>query len=617
MTDVRMPDGTVVRFPDDMPKEQVRALIAERFAPAQSAAPAQAPATPASPGVPPQQPGQLGLNDLILGRKRQPTGVEDVAKAIGSGLVTGTEALVGLPGDVQSGMQWVGDRVGDFLYGPEKRQAADASMAQIAASDPTTAVLPQRHATTQDVASFQRGITGFQPYQPQTTAGQFANTAAEFVPSALAMGPARQGVQGALSNAIKFGIVPGVASEGAGQLAQQAFPAAEPFARFAGAMAGPLMASGMRKAITPTRSDPYAQAAANALEREGVQTTAGQRTGSHALRYAEDEIGGPRAAQFYETQGEQFTRAVLRRAGINADRATPQVMDDAFNRLGAEFDRLAANTTARVDQQTIADLNRAYRDYVRMTPPNSRIPAVRDFRAAIMTAPNNQLTGQQYQYVRSELGRLARQMATTGGSQGYQGASALRSFQEALDDAVGRSITNPDALTQWRQVRQQYRNILPIEEAMARAGEGTAKGLVPPAGLRGAISRRRDRRGYVRGRGDYSNLARAAEAVMKPMPQSGTAPRLAARGLIDQTPTAIGGALGYAGSGGDWMGTLAGLAAGRASQGLVNAGAREAMFSPAGRAYFANQLLPPPNYSPLAGFPAMLATARLPLRGER
>ena len=43
--------------------------------------PPAAPAAPASPGVPPQQPGQLGLNDLILGRKRQPTGVEDVAKA--------------------------------------------------------------------------------------------------------------------------------------------------------------------------------------------------------------------------------------------------------------------------------------------------------------------------------------------------------------------------------------------------------------------------------------------------------------------------------------------------------------------------------------------------------
>lgn len=31
MTDVRMPDGAVVRFPDDMPKEQIRAMIAKKF----------------------------------------------------------------------------------------------------------------------------------------------------------------------------------------------------------------------------------------------------------------------------------------------------------------------------------------------------------------------------------------------------------------------------------------------------------------------------------------------------------------------------------------------------------------------------------------------------------
>lgn len=31
MTDVRMPDGTVVRFPDDMPREQIKGLIASKF----------------------------------------------------------------------------------------------------------------------------------------------------------------------------------------------------------------------------------------------------------------------------------------------------------------------------------------------------------------------------------------------------------------------------------------------------------------------------------------------------------------------------------------------------------------------------------------------------------
>jgi hypothetical protein len=31
MPDVRMPDGAVFRFPEDMPREQIRSLIASKF----------------------------------------------------------------------------------------------------------------------------------------------------------------------------------------------------------------------------------------------------------------------------------------------------------------------------------------------------------------------------------------------------------------------------------------------------------------------------------------------------------------------------------------------------------------------------------------------------------
>lgn len=51
-----------------------------------------------------------------------------------------------------------------------------------------------------------------------------------------------------------------------------------------------------------------------------------------------------------------------------------------------------------------------------------------------------------------------------------------------------------------------------------------------------------DRRGYARGRGDFSDLARAAEAIMKPLPQSGTAPRQYVNKLISLLSVGIGGA---------------------------------------------------------------------------
>lgn len=56
MADVRMPDGTVVRFPDDMPKEQIRAMIATKFPDAVPTTPTQATAptrsAPAGGGLP-------------------------------------------------------------------------------------------------------------------------------------------------------------------------------------------------------------------------------------------------------------------------------------------------------------------------------------------------------------------------------------------------------------------------------------------------------------------------------------------------------------------------------------------------------------------------------------
>ncbi|MEG7677006.1 hypothetical protein U2060_14805, partial [Listeria monocytogenes] len=58
------------------------------------------------------------------------------------------------------------------------------------------------------------GVTG-DFYKPQTTAGKFAETAGEFIPGAMAL-PAN-GVGSMASNAVKYGVVPGLASEAAGQ----------------------------------------------------------------------------------------------------------------------------------------------------------------------------------------------------------------------------------------------------------------------------------------------------------------------------------------------------------------------------------------------------------------
>lgn len=341
--------------------------------------------------------------------------------------------------------------------------------------------------------------------------------------------------------------------------------------------------SGIRRAVTPFSTSPTRQSLVDALKREGVEVTAGQATGSQKLRYAESEIGGQAAQDIAERQGEQFTKAALKRAGIDAERATPEVIDNAFNRIGSQFDTLATRNTLKPDRKLQTDLVDTWKNYMSVTPPNARVPIVADTMTDINNALKNGgvLDGKAYQSLRSRLDRVAR------GSSDPELASTLRDIRSALDDGMERSIafTNPKDLGSWRKARNEYRNMLVLEQAATGAGENAAAGLISPSALRNATVSKQGRRNYARGNGDFADLARAGEGIMKPLPQSGTAPRTAVRNLWSSLPSLIGAGAGGAAGGG--YGAVAGAAAGAA----LPAFAGKLMMTPQGQAYLKNQLL--------------------------
>lgn len=347
--------------------------------------------------------------------------------------------------------------------------------------------------------------------------------------------------------------------------------------------AASLVGNAVRRVVSPVSTSAARQSLVNTLEREGVDVTAGQATGSDALRYAESEIGGAAARDLVERQGEQFTRAALSRAGVNADRATPDVIDNAFTRIGNQFDSLATRNTLKPDRKLQNDLVDTWRNYMSVTPPNARVPIVADMMTDINNALKNggSLDGKTYQSLRSRLDRVAR------GSSDPELANTLRDIRSALDDGMERSIaaTNPKDLGGWRNARKEYRNMLVLEQAATGAGENAAAGLISPSALRNATVAKHGRRNYARGSGDFAELARAGEGVMKPMPQSGTAPRTAIRNMGAALPALLGaGAGGVAGGG---PGAMAGMVAGAA----LPAFAGRLMMTPAGQAYLKNQLL--------------------------
>lgn len=358
--------------------------------------------------------------------------------------------------------------------------------------------------------------------------------------------------------------------------------------------AAPLAVSGVanafRRAVSPMAVNAERQAAANVLQNEGVDLSAGQITGSKGLRYAEGEIGGRAAEDLMERQGEQFTSAALRRTGENAQRATPEVIDRAFNRIGQQFDGLAARNQIIPDQRLAGDLQNAVSEYTNLVPDAMRAPVVQNVAQDIIDTMNRgPIAGDAYQALRSRLERAARTSRADP-----QLSDALRGMRESLDDAMQRSIAqnNPRDLLGWQHARRQYRNMLVVEKAATGAGENAALGLISPSQLRNATVQQ-GRRAFARGQGDFAELARAGEALMKPMPQSGTAPRLRAQNLgAALIPTIAGASAGGAygakegGASGALFGALAGAALPRAAGAL--------MMSPAGQRYLTNQLLAGP-----------------------
>jgi hypothetical protein len=144
---------------------------------------------------------------------------EDVIRSIGSGLVKGATSLAGMPGSMINMLSNVAptppQTLSSLVTGrpaapPTEMTGAAKAFNDFFGGSNTYTPGPSRYAGGEDYLKGVESVTG-PMHQPQTTAGQYAQTAGEFVPGAL-LGPG-----GILGNTIRYGVLPGLASEFAGQ----------------------------------------------------------------------------------------------------------------------------------------------------------------------------------------------------------------------------------------------------------------------------------------------------------------------------------------------------------------------------------------------------------------
>lgn len=185
--------------------------------------------------------------------QQQPTVAEDVIKTIPSGIARGAISAAAFPRDaLDTVLGWAKSAGATNDHLEIIRRAVNTAI-------PVTAMMPGK-----DVQNLiEQNVTG-EFYQPKTRAGRYANTISEFAPAAAAPG-------GVLANLLKYAAIPGVVSEGAGELAQSVAPKLEPWARAAGAFVPAAAAAALTR---PTAQNALRQYAGNATPQQLQQAEA-------------------------------------------------------------------------------------------------------------------------------------------------------------------------------------------------------------------------------------------------------------------------------------------------------------------------------------------------------
>lgn len=305
-----------------------------------------------------------------------------------------------------------------------------------------------------------------------------------------------------------------------------------PIAGLAAGLAVPLAGAAIGRAVSPMR--PVISAERNRLmdvaRQEGIPLSPAQTLNSRPLRTLEavfDEMPLTSGPQARMRQGQQtaFNRAVLSKIGVQADDASPAVLQDAGRRIGAVFDDLSARNSVNVTTELGDDLTRIVQDVERNAPRDTGRLVRNRVQDLLAVVDNGQIPGTAYRQIDSAIGKQIRS-TTDGDLRKYLG-----DLRDALRNAMDNSI-GPEDQAAWLQARQEYANLMAIRSAMNNGGRAALDGNISPTQLAQAI-RQSNTKGFARGFGELNDLSRTGKAfITETTPNSGTPERTGMRNAL-------------------------------------------------------------------------------------
>jgi hypothetical protein len=281
---------------------------------------------------------------------------------------------------------------------------------------------------------------------------------------------------------------------------------------------------------------------------------------------------------------------VARRAGLDTDTLTTNVVNAHLDRVGGEIGQLATANRMQLPPPFWQQLNQLQQN-LRLMPEvaareiGARLDQLRGMIRIDPATGNRMLSGENFQTVLGDLNRAIR---------GAEPADRFRmqQFKDTLRQQMEASL-NPADAARWRELNRQYANGLVIQDAMGAAGAGAAEGNISLLQLRTALNRSA-RDAYATGFGDLNDLAHAGQSVLRKPPDSGSPQGIAINNWINRLSAL--GSVGGAGAGatyGGIEGAMAGAALPLAVPWALGATTRGRLpivgVSP-GQAYLSNRL---------------------------
>lgn len=325
-----------------------------------------------------------------------------------------------------------------------------------------------------------------------------------------------------------------------------------------GGKVGQLAGKGIGLALQPVRSA-VGDTASALFEKYGMKTLPSQITDSAPVKWLESTLaslpggGAIRAAVADQQRG--LDQAAVNAMGGSGSMVTPEAVQAARSAVGQGMGKTTSPVTVVTDNELLNRLGDIETRYGNKLDSLQK-PIVQKLIDEISAMPS--MPGEFYQMTRSDISKMAASASGTF-------KDALAGIYKALDGAFDRSA-GPDAAEAMKVARGQYR---------------AAKKLEPIANESGHVSAARVANNMKGLPDDLGELAQVAEK-MRPLPNSGTAQRLAYQGLLS----------GGVGAGADMIsGDHADAAKWGAGAFLAPAVLSRLLTSDVGRAYLSRGLL--------------------------